>query len=161
MSTFRSSLAIAGACLLLGGCVGTPDTPMNFFENAEQAAAARERETTLLEGVSREEACAHVTEVLMDLDCTMQEIDSRAGVFSGASSYRYVPPDWFELMGQRWSTCAGHRVSVSVREQPPGSIAVRATFDPPKPEADAGFRSLLRRSLQHRASTATAGVPTP
>lgn len=132
--------------LLLTACAGQPGGP-NPFDAADEFAARRALESIVVDDVDREAACAHVTEVLMDLDCLITEVNSELGLVSARTEMRtYISGEFF-TQGHRWDACARHDVTVSVRERGDGRVAIRATFDPSSEEASRAFDTLLRRSI--------------
>jgi hypothetical protein len=134
---------------LLTACAGQQSNPNPFAAQAD-FAAQRELETLVVEDMSRDVACAHVTEVLMDLECHIIEVNSELGVISADRSFRWVHSGDFLGSRRIWQACGGSNVTVSVRERD-DDIAIRATFEPPKPEANQAFRTLLRRSINEQA----------
>ena len=80
-----------------------------------------------VDGVGFETACAHVTSVLMDLDCDLGEINSSLGVISAQPSAAWASNRAGGLpLIDRYS-CADHRVTVTVVERANGALAVRAS----------------------------------
>ncbi len=130
---------------LLTACAGQP-SDSNPFNAQADFAAQRQKETILIEDMDRETACVHVTEVLMDLECVMSDINADLGIVSGNSSFRWVHSGEFLVSRRIWLACGGSSVTVSVRERD-DDVAIRASFQPPKPEADQAFRTLLRSSI--------------
>ncbi len=137
---------------VLTGCASQVAIMPDLFSRQAEFAADRERETVVIEGQDYESACAHVTAVLMDMDCNLQEVNSQLGIISATSVYRWIPPTGFTSSGYIWSSCAGHSVTVSVAEQSSDEIAVRSSFYPAKPAADETFRTLLRKSIALQAN---------
>lgn len=138
--------AILPSLLVLAACAGQPAST-DFFETQANIAAQRERETVVVDAMAYQDACAHVTAVLMDLDCSLQEINSELGVVSGYSISRWVPQRGFTVKPYLWQSCAGHRVTVTVTQRPRGDLAIRASFTPGEPAAEQTFKTLLRKSL--------------
>lgn len=141
--------ALIPALALLTACAGQPSNPNPFAAQAD-FAAQRELETLVVEDMPQDVACAHVTEVLMDLECHIMEVNSELGVISAGSTYRWVHSGDFLGTRRFWRACGGSKVTVSVRERGE-DVAIRATFEPPKPEANQAFRTLLRRSINEQA----------
>jgi len=135
---------ILATCLC--ACGSHPGKTPDYFASSAEFAAKRARETIVLQDLSYQAALVHVTETLMDLDCSFQESNQQFGVISARGSARMVHTDaWHAPL--LWQGCAGHRVTVTVTPRANRDIAVRASFSPPSAEADQAFRHLLRRSL--------------
>jgi hypothetical protein len=139
------------ALVLLPGCASTSGIAPDFFSDQAKFAADRERETILISSLDYESACAHVTEVLMDLDCGLQEINSQLGLISAHASSRWVPVAGMAEPAGIGRSCAGNRVTVSIAERSAGDIAIRISFYPPDAAADETFRALLRKSISLEA----------
>lgn len=139
-------LCMAGL-LLLTGCVGYQTPQADFFARQAEFAADRERETVIIEQLDYEEACAHVTGVLMDMDCQLLEINSELGVISATPNYPWLSSPTAIYHHVPYRSCSGHRVTVSVLQRPDGAIAVRSSFNPQVPAANETFRTLLRKSI--------------
>jgi hypothetical protein len=132
----------------LAACTTQPVPLPDYFAAQDEFSAARARETTLIRSGGTEEACAQVVNVLMDLDCRLQEVDGRMGLVSAYSrAHSVYLPDHDGVAASDQRSCAGRRVTVSVIEKEGGQVAVRATFRPKDPRADATFRALLHKSL--------------
>jgi hypothetical protein len=145
----RSICALA--LVLLTGCASTSGIAPDFFSGQAEFAADRERETILISSLDYESACAHVTEVLMDLDCGLQEINSQLGLISAHASSRWVPVARMAEPTRIWHSCAGHRITVRIKGRSAGDIAIRASFYPANAAADETFRALLRKSISLEA----------
>lgn len=139
-------IAIAPLVLLLTACT-MQQVNNNPFDAQVDFAAQRQLETIVLEDMDQETACAHVTEVLMDLECILTEINSELGVISASTSLRYRPPESIWASPTYWRACGGNNVTVSVTERSDSRVAVRATFNRANPDADWAFKALLRRSI--------------
>lgn len=137
--------ALVPALAMLTACAGQP-AQVNPFDAQADFAAQRELETTVIENMDGEVACVHVTEVLMDLDCELKEINSALGLVSGISATRLIAPQRMLPMGTYWRSCGGSNVTVAVKERDE-NVVIRASFEPAKPEADQAFKTLLRRSI--------------
>jgi hypothetical protein len=133
----------------LAACGTQPGGPPDFFHGQAQFDAARARQTTVVDVASTGEACAQVIAVLMDLDCSVQAVNSELGLVSARASVHRVPPAGYQAPVADRHSCAGHRVTVSVAPRQEGQVAVRASFTPPSERADQAFRTLLRKSLSH------------
>jgi hypothetical protein len=143
----------------LAACGTQPEGPPDFFHGQAQFDAARARQTTVVDVASTGEACAQVIAVLMDLDCSVQAVNSELGLVSARNSelglvsarasVHRVPPAGYQAPVADRHSCAGHRVTVSVAPRQEGQVAVRASFTPPSERADQAFRTLLRKSLSH------------
>jgi hypothetical protein len=140
-------IALLPLLTLFVGCATQPGT-VSPFDAQDEFAAQRERETTVLPvAMDRQTACAHVTEVLMDLDCVLTEVNSELGVIAARPEMRMLPSESMFGSPKRWRACAGKQVTVTVSDQGPDRLRVRATFAPPSPESDQAFETLLRRSI--------------
>jgi len=139
--------ALLPGLILLTACAGQP-IPTDFFASQADFPARRQVETMVIDVADHEQACAHVTAVLMDLDCELAQINSRLGVISGQPSVRTAQPQLppFLTYGER--SCGGRRVTVTVTERRNQRQVVRASFSPASPDADRAFRTLLRRSIE-------------
>jgi hypothetical protein len=131
---------------LLTACAGQPEH-FNPFNEREDFAAQRELETIDIDHMDRESACAHVAEVLMDLDCALGDVNSELGLLTGQSKSRWINGEGMFAVRRYWRACGGSNVTVSVDEGDHGNVRIRAAFEPPSPEADRAFRTLLRRSI--------------
>ena len=140
--------------LLCAGCAAQRPSEHDFFARQSEFAAARAQEAVTLPATSYEAAYVHVVEVLMDLDCTLKASNRQLGVISATGAARLLPPESFVQAPQLWHGCAGHRVTVTVREVRPNVVLVRAAFAPPTETAKETFRTLLRRSLPLDATQA-------
>lgn len=129
--------------ILLTGCAGQSPVAPDFFDRRTEFAADRERETIDIGTLEYDSACVHVTEVLMDMNCELQEVNTELGLIS-------TRPISGRFGGTRKLTCARHQVTVSVVQQSGGDIAVRASFHPPNMTADRTFQTLLRRSISQQ-----------
>lgn len=138
--------AMLPALILLTACTTQPASN-NPFDARADFAAQRELETVVIEDMDQKTACAHVTEVLMDLECILTEINSELGVISASTSTRFRPPEGLWAAPTYWRACGGNSVTVAVTERSDKRVAVRATFDRANPNADQAFRTLLRRSI--------------
>jgi hypothetical protein len=76
----------------LAACGTQPGGPPDFFHGQAQFDAARARQTTVVDVASTGEACAQVIAVLMDLDCSVQAVNSELGLVSARASVHRVPP---------------------------------------------------------------------
>jgi hypothetical protein len=134
---------------VLTGCANQASLKPDLFSRQAEFAADRERETVVIEDQDYESVCAHVTAVLMDMDCKLQEVNSQLGVISATSASPRIEIAQTRLTssGYLWRSCAGHSVTVSVAEQSSDEIAVRSSFYPAKPAAAETFRTLLRKSI--------------
>jgi hypothetical protein len=135
------------SALVLSGCNSMSRAAPDFFAGQTAFAAAREREVIVFEQLDYDRACAHVTEVLLDLDCQLQEANADLGVFTGASQLRMINPESFIGMPSFWSSCSGHQVTVTVDKRVDGAVAIRASFAPSNAVVDQTFRTLLRNSV--------------
>lgn len=142
--------SILPTLVLLTACTTQPASN-NPFDAQVDFAAQREAETVVIEDMDRETACAHVTEVLMDLECVLTEINSDLGLIAAETRARLVPADSVWVGPTRWNACAGNNVTVSVTESKQDRVFVRATFDRANPDADWAFKALLRRSIAQQA----------
>jgi hypothetical protein len=151
--------ALFATCLLgLAACSSQPASLPDYFAARDDFSAARARETTLIRSASTEQACAQVVDVLMDLDCRLQEVDSRLGLVSAYSSAHSIfLSDHGGVAPADQRSCAGRRVTVTVIEKKRGEASVRATFRPSDPRADETFRALLRKSLSVAAGENAKG----
>lgn len=134
------------AALLCAGCAGQGAGPPDYFSRQDEFAADRARETLSLHATSYDDTYRRVAEVLMDLDCTLRASDRTLGVISASGMTRVLPPEGFMAAPTWWRSCAGHRVTVTLRDTGAGSVVVRAAFEPPSEDADRTFRTLLERS---------------
>lgn len=139
------TLLIPVLALLTGCATGTTRT--SPFDEQATFAAQREAETVVVADMEREVACAHVVEVLMDLDCVINEVNSNLGLVSAKTQYRLLRAEGFFSAPQGWRACGGSNVTVAVKERDGRDLAVRATFEPTSPEANQAFKTLLRRSV--------------
>ena len=140
-------LMIAPLVLLVVACGSQPPAQPNFFVQQDQFAADRERQTTVVDLESTEEACLQVVAVLLDLDCGLVETDHRLGLVSARSGPHLLPPAGLPDPGPNPRSCAGRQVTVSVSPQGRNQLAVRAAFKPRDTRAEETFRTLLLRSL--------------
>ena len=69
------------------------------------------------------------------------------GVIAARPELRILPSEGMFASPKRWRACAGKQVTVTVSDQGPDRLRVRATFVPPSPESDQAFETLLRRSI--------------
>jgi|GEM_PF-4151264 len=144
---------LAPGLVLLTACTSQP-VVTNPFAKLADVAAQRQLETTILRDMDAESACVHVTGVLMDLECSISELNSDLGLVSATSTLRVIEPVNF-IAASRWrQTCLGNAITVSVKETSGDSVAVRATFDHPDPDAEQTFRTLLRRSVTRQMEEA-------
>ena len=133
--------------LCLAACASHPAGPPDFFARQADFAADRSRQTTVVESGSSEEACAQVVAVLMDLDCSLVEVDHRLGLVSARSNAHILPPVTHAAPGPNRRSCLGREVTVSVLPKNRKQFAVRAAFSLADSRADETFRTLLRKSL--------------
>jgi hypothetical protein len=133
--------------LCLVACASHPGGPPDFFAMQTDFAADRSRQTTVVESASSEEACAQVIAVLMDLDCSLVEIDHQLGLVSARSNAHLLPPVIHAAPGPDRRSCLGREVTVSVVPQGRKQFAIRAAFSLADSRADETFRTLLRKSL--------------
>ena len=140
-------LLLTAALLLLAGCAGAPPGPPDFFAWQDQFAADRARQTTLVDLQDTGEACAQVVAVLLDLDCSLLEVDHRLGLVSARSNPHTIPPVSAAAPALNRHSCAGHSVTVSVVPSGRDQLAVRAAFTHGDPRANETFGRLLRKSL--------------
>jgi hypothetical protein len=147
--------ALLPLLVVLAGCAGNPGRPPDFFARQDQFAADRARQTTLVELKDAETACAQVVAVLLDLDCSLVEVDHRVGLVSGRSNPHLLPPVSASAPADNRRACAGRSVTVSVVPAGQDRFAVRAAFSPRDPRASETFGRLLRKSL---ALSARAGA---
>jgi hypothetical protein len=138
-----------GLCLLLtlAGCMSQPQRQVDFFAGQDKFAAAREREMQRFSGVGYDAMLAHVTESLLDLDCSLQETNKKLGVISAGSGGMRFRPASFTTGSSFWADCAGHWVTVVVSEPSAGELEVRASFIPADPRVDLAFQLLLKKSI--------------
>lgn len=136
---------LLGALLCVGCAVQGP-APIDYFARQSEFAADRQRETMMLPSASYAEAYIQVAQVLMDLDCTLQASNQVLGVISATGTVRLLPADNFLATPSWWQSCAGHRVTVILRDAGSNGVIVRAAFEPPSEDADQAFRTLLRKS---------------
>lgn len=140
-----------GLCLLLmlAGCVSQTQRPQrsDFFTGQHEFAAAREAETQRFKGIGYDAMLAHVTESLLDLDCSLQETNKKLGVISAGSGLRRFRPASFTTEPAFWADCAGHSVTVVVAAPSAGELEVRASFIPADPRVDLAFQLLLEKSI--------------
>ena len=130
----------------LCACGSYPSRGPDYFSEQAEFSAQRARETIVLQNISYEAVMVHVTEALMDLDCTLQESNRLFGVISARGSARMIQQDtWHAPV--LWYGCAGTRVTVTVSPRANRDMAIRASFYPASPEADQAFRTLLRGSV--------------
>ena len=88
-----------------------------------------------------------VVAVLMDLNCSLVEVDHRLGLVSARSNAQLLPPVTHGLGGHSRRSCLGHEVTVSVLPRDREQFAIRASFSMADSRADETFRTLLRKSL--------------
>lgn len=139
--------ALIPGLVLLTACVGNPINT-DFFDSQASFSAKRALETIVIDAANREQACAHVTAVLMDLNCELQEINSHLGVISAQPSVRTVHPQFPTYLAYRQQSCGGRRVTATVTERSNGQQVVRASFIPESPSANQAFGTLLQRSIE-------------
>ena len=137
------------AAALLTACAAQPNAN-NPFANPEDFAAQREVEAIVIEDLDRDSACVHVTEVLMDLDCDLVDINSQLGLFAGKTRFRRVQAEGFFNPATFWRGCGGSNVTVTVKEKNDTDVMIRAAFEPTSPEANQAFDTLLRRSIDQQ-----------
>jgi len=147
---------ILGGLLLLTGCASYQPPKTDFFARQAEFAADRERETVIIRDLDQQEACAHVVQVLMDMDCKIGEVNSELGLLTAlpphpVSSQTIKLPRFYNNL----ATC-GHQVTVSVSGRGDGDVAVRSSFNPPADQADEAFRTLLRKSVSLQTTTGSA-----
>ena len=138
-----------GLCLLvtLAGCVSQPQQQSDFFARQDEFAAAREAETQRFSGITYDTMLEHVTESLLDLDCSLQETNKKLGVISAGSGGRQFRHRSFTTESAFWADCAGHWVTVVVAAPSAGELEVRASFIPANPRVDLAFQLLLEKSI--------------
>jgi hypothetical protein len=151
----KLQLLVLSLSLSIAGCSTQQPQGPDFFAAQDQFAARRVVQTTRFDGVEYDEMMGHVVESLLDLDCTLQETNTRFGVISARGTRRFYPGGLI-TMPRMWAGCAGHNVTVTVTGAAAGPLRVRATFFPPNPEADKAFQLLIERSVaQAKASEAS------
>jgi hypothetical protein len=146
--------ALLAAMLFMTACTSQPTT-LDFFAARSEFATRRERETVIVYGVDFEDACAHVTAVLMDLDCELVEINSQLGVVSALPNPRGVGFARAEKKEFQPDSCALRLVTVTVEERPAGKLAIRASFTHNGYGAERAFETLLRRSIAQQTSASS------
>jgi hypothetical protein len=140
-------LLFPAVLLFLAGCAGAPPGPPDFFARQDQFAADRARQTTRVDLEDTAEACAQVVAVLLDLHCSLVEVDHRLGLVSARSNPHTIPPVSAAPPAPNRRSCAGHSVTVSVAPSGRDQLAVRAVFKPGDPRAEETFGRLLRKSV--------------
>jgi hypothetical protein len=140
-------IALIAALIVLTACAGKPVTT-DFFNSQADFSAKRELETIVVDAANQQQACAHVTAVLMDLGCELQEINSRLGVISAQPSVRTVHLQFPTYLAHRRQSCGGLRVTATVTGRSNGQQSVRASFIPESPSANQAFGTLLRKSIE-------------
>ncbi len=141
-----------GLCLLmlLTGCISPPRYQNDFFAGQDEFAATRERELLRFSGVDRVAMLAHVTDSLLDLDCSIRETNKELGIISGGGGRRLVSGSW-GTVHSRAVDCAGHQVTVLVSQRSADSLEVRASFTPTDQRANEAFQLLLKNSIAQAA----------
>ncbi len=138
--------AVLSLLLLLVGCASQSTPVPEFFAGQKDFPATREQERHTFSSIDYDTLFAHVTESLLDLDCTLQETNKELGVISARGGVRTYP-NGLNREPLTWRGCAGHRVTVTVVERAADEVEVRASFSPPDPRADQTFKLLLNKSI--------------
>ena len=85
--------------------------------------------------------------IAKDIVSNGRRLRTRIGVIAARPELRILPSEGMFASPKRWRACAGKQVTVTVSDQGPDRLRVRATFVPPSPESDQAFETLLRRSI--------------
>ncbi|MEH6548352.1 MAG: hypothetical protein V7711_19040 [Pseudomonadales bacterium] len=139
-------MVLLGLLLGLVGCVAPPPPAYDYFANESEFAADREIQSMRFSDVDYDAMLGHVIDVLMDLDCALQESSKSLGVVSaGRGGYQSITTPF---RTDYFSNCPLATITVVVTGLPSDELQVRASSYPVNSKTQHALKQLLDRSLE-------------